>query len=53
MIATLQKSTRLGDFETFKEFCRAADRKEEPIFIRNFLLFNSDRPAVALEEVEP
>lgn len=53
VIATLQKSTRLGDFETFKEFCRAADRKEEPIFIRNFLLFNSDRPAVALEEVEP
>lgn len=53
VIATLQKSTRLGDYEIFKEFCRSADVKDEPVFIRDFLQLNSDRQPVSLDEVEP
>lgn len=53
VIATLQKSTRNGDFEQFREFCRAVDEKEEPIFIRDFLEINTTgRKPVALDEVE-
>lgn len=53
VIATLQKSTRNGDLEQFREFCRAVDEKEEPIFIRDFLEINTTgRKPVALDEVE-
>ena len=51
-IATLQLSTRLGDFGKFKEFTRLVDEKKEPLFIRDFLDFKPGK-AVPIEEVEP
>lgn len=48
-IATLQQATRTGSYAKFKEFTRLADKKDEPIFIRDFFDFrrnptDSSRP---------
>ena len=38
-ISTLQLATRLGSYKKFKEFTSLVDRKEAPIFLRDFLDF--------------
>lgn len=49
-IATLQLATRTGSYEKFKEFTRLADKKDEPIFIRDFLDFR--RNPISVDKVE-
>ena len=63
-IAKLQIACRIGSYEKFKEWAKAVDEKESPIFLRDFLGFKkvstplSNRretggEAIPLEEVEP
>ena len=59
-IAKLQLACRKGDYEMFKEWSKAVDEKESPIFLRDFLTFKKvstprptrERPGEGLE-VEP
>ncbi len=50
-IATLQRATRTGDYQLFKEFSRLVDEKESPIFIRDFMGWK--KSPIDIEEVEP
>ena len=50
-IATLQQATRTGSYAKFKEFTRLADKKDEPIFIRDF--FDFRRNPIPIDHVEP
>ncbi|MBQ9547816.1 MAG: glutamate synthase large subunit [Bacteroidales bacterium] len=50
-ISALQLATRLGSYKKFKEFTLAADRRDEPMFLRDLLDFK--RAPIALDEVEP
>ena len=50
-ISKLQLATRLGDYAKFKEFSKAVDEKESPIFIRDF--FGFKRNPISIDEVEP
>ncbi|WP_278372369.1 glutamate synthase large subunit [Segatella bryantii] len=50
-IATLQLSTRKGDYQLFKKFSQLADNKERPIFIRDF--FDIKRNPIDIDKVEP
>ena len=59
-ITKLQLACRKGDYEMFKEWSKAVDEKESPIFLRDFLTFKkvstplSTRRGVGGEaEVEP
>ena len=52
-IATLQLATRLGSYKKFKEWATIVDKKEKPIFIRDFFDFKRAAQPVPLEEVEP
>ena len=52
-ISSLQLATRLGSYKKFKEFTHLVDKKEKPIFIRDFFdIHMADKP-VPLDEVEP
>ena len=50
-IAKLQLATRTGNYDKFKEFSKLADKKEEPIFLRDF--FDFRRSPIDINEVEP
>ena len=50
-IATLQLATRTGNYDTFKKYTAFADKKEKPIFIRDF--FDFKRSPIPIEKVEP
>ncbi len=50
-IATLQLATRTGNYDTFKKYTDLADKKEKPIFIRDF--FDFKRKPIPIEKVEP
>ena len=50
-IATLQLSTRTGNYEKYKEFARLVDEKEKPIFIRDFFGFKKN--PISIDKVEP
>ena len=50
-ISSLQLATRLGSYKKFKEFTATVDRKESPIFLRDFFRFKK-RP-IPIEQVEP
>ena len=60
-IAKLQLACRLGSYEKFKEWAALVDKKESPIFLRDFLTFkkvSTPRPHregqwEGLDEVEP
>ena len=52
-IANLQIATRLGSYKKFKEWAAAVDRKERPIFIRDFFGFRKAAVPTPLDEVEP
>ena len=47
----LQLATRLGSYSKFKEFTAQVDKKEAPIFLRDF--FSWKQKPIALEKVEP
>ena len=50
-ISTLQLATRTGSYKKFKEFTRAVDEKQSPIFLRDF--FDFRRNPIDIEQVEP
>ncbi|MCM1107817.1 MAG: glutamate synthase large subunit [Clostridium sp.] len=50
-IRTLQLATRLGNYKKFKEFTTLVDRKEKPIFLRDFWDFK--RSPIDINRVEP
>ena len=50
-ISTLQLATRLGSYAKFKEFTARVDKKEHPIFLRDFFSFKKN--PIPLDEVEP
>lgn len=50
-ISTLQLATRLGSYDKFKEFTAKVDKKEKPIFLRDFFRFK--RNPIPVEQVEP
>ena len=50
-ISTLQLATRLGSYAKFKEFTEKVDKKDAPIFLRDFFQFK--RNPIPIEEVEP
>ena len=53
-IARLQHSVRSGNFRLFKEYTKAVDEQSRSLAtLRSLLKFNSSRPPVPLEEVEP
>ncbi|MCH5584322.1 glutamate synthase large subunit [Shimazuella sp. AN120528] len=51
-IHTLQQACRKNDYTLFKKYTEMAN-KEQLIFLRHLLDFNSSLPSVPLEEVEP
>ena len=50
-ISTLQLATRLGSYAKFKEFTAKVDRKESPLFLRDFFQFKKN--PIPIEQVEP
>ncbi|MBO5058480.1 MAG: glutamate synthase large subunit [Prevotella sp.] len=50
-IVKLQLATRTGDYAKFKEYTKAADEKDAPIFIRDF--FGFKRNPISIDLVEP
>ncbi len=50
-IATLQLATRTGNYDKFKEYTKAVNEKESPIFIRDF--FDYKRNPIPIDKVEP
>ena len=50
-IATLQLATRTGNYQTFKKYADFVDKKEKPIFIRDF--FDFKRNPIDIDRVEP
>lgn len=50
-ISTLQLATRLGSYKKFKEFTQLVDKKEKPIFLRDFLDYRSN--PISIDKVEP
>jgi glutamate synthase (ferredoxin) len=52
-IHTLQKATRTGDYNTFKEYSRMIDKQEQQLYtLRGLLNLKSQRPPVPIDEVE-
>lgn len=49
-IAALQLATRLGSYKKFKKFTTLVDKKEKPIFLRDFFEFK--RNPIPVDEVE-
>ena len=52
-IAQLQLATRQGDYEKFKQWAAIVDKKESPIFIRDFFKFKKAAKPTPIDEVEP
>lgn len=53
-IHTLQKATRTGSYETFKEYSRLINDQAKQLYtLRGLLNLKSNRPPVPIEEVEP
>jgi len=52
-ITKLQIATRLGSYKKFKEYTESIDKKEEKIFLRDFIDYTPANKAIDLLEVEP
>ncbi|MGV6859170.1 MAG: glutamate synthase large subunit [bacterium] len=53
-IRLLQHSSENNDQHEFKEYCRSVDDQSKDMYtLRGLLKFDSDRPSIPLEEVEP
>ncbi|MDE6778195.1 MAG: glutamate synthase large subunit [Alistipes sp.] len=53
IIKTLQEAVRTGDRECFDDYCRMADSRETPLFLRDMMEIRSDRAPVDVSQVEP
>ena len=51
-IANLQIATRLGSYKKFKEWAEMVDKKERPIFLRDFMTYKKAAKPTPIEEVE-
>ena len=51
-ITMLQLATRVGSYKKFKEWSEVVDKKEKPIFLRDFLGFKKAAVPTPIEEVE-
>ena len=51
-IAKLQLATRQGSYEKFKEWAKLVDKKESPIFIRDFFGWKKASTPTPIDEVE-
>ncbi len=53
-IRLLQECTRENDYAKYKEYSRYVDEQSKAAFtLRGLMEFNSDRPSISLDEVEP
>ena len=52
-IAQLQLATRQGNYEKFKQWAAIVDKKESPIFIRDFFGWKKAAKPTPIDEVEP
>lgn len=52
-ITKLQLATRLGSYKAFKEWAAVVDKKEKPIFLRDFMTFKQAAKPTPMDEVEP
>jgi len=52
-IAQLQLATRQGNYEKFKQWANIVDKKDSPIFIRDFFEFKKAAKPTPINEVEP
>ena len=52
-IATLQQATRTGSYDKYKEFTKLVDKKDKPIFIRDFFDFKRASKPISIDKVEP
>ena len=52
-IARLQLATRQGNYEKFKQWAALVDKKENPIFIRDFFGWKKSATPTPIDEVEP
>ncbi|MGL4853119.1 MAG: glutamate synthase large subunit [Phocaeicola sp.] len=50
-ISLLQLSTRMASYKKFKEYTAAVDKKDRPIFLRDFFEFK--RNPISIDQVEP
>lgn len=53
VVMALQAATSSGDYEKFREYVELVERKPAPVFLRDLIRVESDRPAIPVEEVEP
>ena len=51
-ITMLQLATRIGSYKKFKEWAEVVDKKERPIFLRDYLDFKKATVPTPIEEVE-
>ena len=51
-ISTLQLATRLGSYKKYKEFTKAVDCAEKPIFIRDLFNFKKASTPIDIDKVE-
>ena len=51
-IANLQIATRLGSYKKFKEWAEMVDKKERPIFLRDFMTYKKAAKPTPIKEVE-
>ncbi len=52
-IANLQIATRIGSYKKYKEWEAMVDKKEKPIFLRDFMAFRKASAPISVDEVEP
>ncbi|WP_342803692.1 glutamate synthase large subunit [Pontiella sulfatireligans] len=53
-IRLLQECSREKNYAKYKEYCKAVDEQNEAAFtLRGLMEFNSDRPSISIDEVEP
>ncbi|MFL2859877.1 MAG: glutamate synthase large subunit [Pontiellaceae bacterium] len=53
-IRLLQECTRNNDYEQYKEYCKSVDDQTKAAYtLRGLMEFNSNRPPISLDEVEP
>ncbi|MDE6342060.1 MAG: glutamate synthase large subunit, partial [Muribaculaceae bacterium] len=52
-IRALRTATRTGDYERFMEFCDLVDRKESPVFVRDYLEIGKLGKSISIDDVEP
>ena len=53
-IRLLQECTRDNDYTKYKQYCKTVDEQSKAAYtLRGLMEFNSDRPSISIDEVEP